>query len=350
WAFGPAVEAIARQHIRNRARLIPYLYALFATGAPPLRPMAWHWPDDPTLRAVDDQFLLGPDLLVAPVLTEGATRRTVQTPPGRWFDALSGAAYDGPGPIEVDAPLAALPMFAREGALIVRGPARPHVDAPGPDVMEIEIWPGDDGAVFNLPDAAGGHPGASATILRTAPDANGLWLRAERAGGRAPVRSVVVTLRRVDQAPRGVFLNDEAYEGRYQPDARTLTLTFDDPGAFTVRVEYTRALAEPIPSVDLTFVVEPPLGTEGIVHVATSADGWQAHHPLEWDAAHRQASGRLTVPGDHWVSYKYTRGAWCTVEKGPDCAELPDRVRPPVAGEPSPDVITNWRDACDPCP
>ena len=70
WRFGKRVEAIARAALELRMRLLPYLYGLFceaeATGAPIWRPMFWHDPDDPRAAAIDDQLLLGRDLLVAP--------------------------------------------------------------------------------------------------------------------------------------------------------------------------------------------------------------------------------------------------------------------------------------------
>lgn len=61
--------------------------AAAATGAPPMRPLFFDFPDDPACYPVEDQFMLGPDILVAPVLDEGAASHTVYLPAGAvWYD------------------------------------------------------------------------------------------------------------------------------------------------------------------------------------------------------------------------------------------------------------------------
>lgn len=127
WSFGEEVEAVARRYIRLRYRLLPYLYSLFRraeqTGLPPMRPLWLHFPEDPGSHAVWDQFLLGEELLVAPVDRPGARRRPVHLPPGRWRDAWSGRWHRGPADVLVEAPLERLPLFVREGAVLPLGPA-----------------------------------------------------------------------------------------------------------------------------------------------------------------------------------------------------------------------------------
>jgi alpha-D-xyloside xylohydrolase len=84
------------------------------TGTPMVRPLVWEWPDE--AGAVDrwDQWLLGPDLLVAPVWASGARERTVWIPPGEWVDFWDrGAIVEGPTEVTVDAPLDQLPMWLR---------------------------------------------------------------------------------------------------------------------------------------------------------------------------------------------------------------------------------------------
>jgi len=81
WAFGPEHERINRETIELRYRLLPYLYSLFEaserSGLPPMRPLWFAYPGDTQASLVDDQFLLGGDLLVAPVLREGGRQRRV---------------------------------------------------------------------------------------------------------------------------------------------------------------------------------------------------------------------------------------------------------------------------------
>jgi alpha-glucosidase len=82
------------------------------TSAPMVRALALHHPSDPQARAISDQFLLGPDLLVAPVVQEGATSREVYLPQGQWFHVFTGQPYQGPGWFMVDAPIGSPPVFS----------------------------------------------------------------------------------------------------------------------------------------------------------------------------------------------------------------------------------------------
>ena len=72
---------------------------------------------------VDDQYLLGPDLLVAPILEDGARARRVYLPTGRWADAWRGEVHTGPARVDLDAPLQEAPVLIREGAVIPLLPA-----------------------------------------------------------------------------------------------------------------------------------------------------------------------------------------------------------------------------------
>lgn len=87
WAFGPEVEEICRTALETRYRLLPYLYTLFyessQTGLPIMRPVFFADPADPDLRAEDDTFLLGTDVLIVPQLTQDA-KTVSKTPKGIW--------------------------------------------------------------------------------------------------------------------------------------------------------------------------------------------------------------------------------------------------------------------------
>ena len=86
WAFGEPYESVCREMIKLRQRLLPYLYALFEechrTGAPILRPLLFEHPDDETTYTMDDEFLLGTALLVAPITRPGIEHRHVYLPEG----------------------------------------------------------------------------------------------------------------------------------------------------------------------------------------------------------------------------------------------------------------------------
>ncbi|MFE9066985.1 glycoside hydrolase family 31 protein [Streptomyces violaceusniger] len=136
WEFGSEVLEHAAAALRERQRLMPYFTTLAQlaarTGAPYVRPVWWRTPKDRALRDCEDAFLLGDALLVAPVLEEGARRRPVRLPRGRWYDTVTGRAYDGPGKVVLDAPLSGIPVLARAGSV---------VPVAGPDGgVELEVW------------------------------------------------------------------------------------------------------------------------------------------------------------------------------------------------------------------
>lgn len=156
WRFGRRVEAIARAALERRMWLLPYLYRCFceaeADGTPVWRPLFWDHPEDPEAVAVQDQLLLGPDLLVAPVLTRGSRRRSVYLPTGTWFALDDGARWIGPRRIEVAAPLEKLPIFARGGSVIpTRSPVL-HVGETPAEPLVLVVHPGGEGATTVIED------------------------------------------------------------------------------------------------------------------------------------------------------------------------------------------------------
>ena len=129
WSFGEEEYPIIRELLFLRERLRPYIAEQMGvasrSGTPPMRPLFFDFHQDPVTYEVDDEFLFGPDLLVAPVLHEGARSRKVYLPVGtRWTDAWTGEGIDGGRWITVDAPLDRIPLFLRGDArLPIRGKA-----------------------------------------------------------------------------------------------------------------------------------------------------------------------------------------------------------------------------------
>ncbi len=122
WSFGEPHTSLCRSAIGWRYRLLPYLislaHAASTLGLPVMRPLCWLDPTDATLVACDHQFLLGDAVLVAPVLTEGATHHQVQLPPGEWFDMENDEVHSGPTIADFSVTLASMPLFARSGTII----------------------------------------------------------------------------------------------------------------------------------------------------------------------------------------------------------------------------------------
>ncbi|MFC9615042.1 TIM-barrel domain-containing protein [Streptomyces sp. NPDC056721] len=121
WSYGEEAYEIMRGYLELRERLRPYVAEQMATaareGLPPMRPLFLEFPDDESAWTVVDQFLLGPDLLVAPVTTAGATRREVYLPTGaRWRCAWTDTTYEGGSWHTVDAPLDRIPLLLRDDA------------------------------------------------------------------------------------------------------------------------------------------------------------------------------------------------------------------------------------------
>jgi len=119
WSFGAETEATWKEMVALHNRARPLIERLWreaqASAEPPLRPV---WLNDPSSEARahgDDEWLVGPDLLVAPVLEEQATSREVYFPGGCWQLHGDGATYEGPTTVTVEAPLRMLPWFTRCG-------------------------------------------------------------------------------------------------------------------------------------------------------------------------------------------------------------------------------------------
>ena len=310
WMFGTEVTDIARARLVDRYWLLPYIYSLAdeaaRTGAPILRPLVWHFPDDAKVLDIGDQAMLGPSVLVAPVLVPGAASRSVYLPAGRWYELHSGAIYDGPATIQVGTTLAALPLFVREGAII-------------PTEDGIDLYPSTTPSRFVLFEDSG------RTTIELVGEPDGA--RVKLAGATAPR---VVRVHGVDIAPAGAG---------YDPVARTLTATVSGEA----KLSYDPTIVDPRPPIAVTFEVRVPSDSPNPISVAVSTNGW-THVPLT-RVAPDLARGTVMVPRGEWFEYKYGRGDWTTVEKGAGCSERANRYR---FGAPKPqtDVVTTWRDRC----
>lgn len=149
WAYGEEAEAIFRRYAELRYRLLPYIFSEAVvcgqTSAPFLRPLVLDWQNDPNVFTIDDQYLFGRSLLVAPILDE-TNRRRVYLPAGDWFDYWAKTRLEGGRWIEVDAPLDVLPIFVKAGAIIPYGPLIQHTAEQPLDPLTVELYaPVDEG-------------------------------------------------------------------------------------------------------------------------------------------------------------------------------------------------------------
>lgn len=128
--------ALATLHMRLEPYLSALMLAAETRGTPTVRSLPLVFPDDVDAWAhVDDEYLLGPSLLVAPVITEGASARSVYLPAGTWVGFWDGVEHAGPATFDVQAPLGQPPLFVRASAVV-------PMLAPGLDTLEPSTDPG----------------------------------------------------------------------------------------------------------------------------------------------------------------------------------------------------------------
>ncbi len=119
WSFDQetvdAYNGLSRLHLKAVPLIMRLWRKATRTGMPPTRPLWLAYPGDRRARAQDQEWLLGPDVLVAPVVEQGATSRSVYFPAGCWRDPVTGHRYRGRRTATVPAPLTVLPRFFRCG-------------------------------------------------------------------------------------------------------------------------------------------------------------------------------------------------------------------------------------------
>ncbi len=145
WMY-PEVLPIIRETIQFRYRLIPYLYTLLfeaaRTGQPIIRPMLYHFPDDPRCWTESFDFMVGPNLLVASVFEDGARSRSIYLPENSaWHDFYTGQRYEGGQTITLDAPLHQIPLLVRENGIIPMGRLMRHFGEQPDDVRQAYVFP-----------------------------------------------------------------------------------------------------------------------------------------------------------------------------------------------------------------
>jgi alpha-D-xyloside xylohydrolase len=156
WHFGDEALRITRQYAQLRYALMPYIRwaALTATetGMAILRHMKLAFEYEVGIEAIDNQYMLGEDLLVAPVLNAGECKRSVYFPEGSWYGLESTEVYLGPRYHRVDAPLERIPIFVRAGAVIPTfDPIPQHLKGREARAMRLDLYPGDSQRVLKIP-------------------------------------------------------------------------------------------------------------------------------------------------------------------------------------------------------
>ena len=144
WQFGPDALAIIRHYVRLRYKLLPYLYQLWIAqardGTAVMRPLFHDFEnaDGLDLDRIDDQFLVGPAIMQAPLVHQGQQQRTVALPgSGRWMDAGTGRFVAAGRSIQVRSDAASTPLYVREGELLAMQPGERTTQSN--DLSDIEL-------------------------------------------------------------------------------------------------------------------------------------------------------------------------------------------------------------------
>jgi alpha-glucosidase (family GH31 glycosyl hydrolase) len=156
------VEPICRKYLELRYRILPYLYSAVRecalTGLPVMRALWLHYPDDAAAVARGDEYLWGRNVLVAPVVEEGATSRQLYLPRGAWYDFWTCERHEGGREISRKVDLETTPLYVRGGSILPLGPVKQYTSEPVDEPLTISIYPGadasfllyeDDGNSFN---------------------------------------------------------------------------------------------------------------------------------------------------------------------------------------------------------
>ena len=187
WEYDSAFVQDFRRAVEMKYRLMPYIYAQAkasaANGYPMLRTLFFEYPDDPTSWLIEDEYLFGSDLLVAPLFEE-ADHRNVYLPPGSWIDYQTGRVYSGA--VWHDIPAGPIPIvvLARNHAVIPHVAVAQHTAAIDWSDVELRVFSTDSGSTtgrFALPTG-------ELYTLELRPTATGYTLLRDPLGGRVKWR------------------------------------------------------------------------------------------------------------------------------------------------------------------
>ncbi|UOR11004.1 glycoside hydrolase family 31 protein [Halobacillus amylolyticus] len=148
WSFGEKYESIIKKYIELRYKWLPHLYTLFKeaseTGVPVMRPLLMESPYDSNTYKLSDQFLIGENVIIAPILKPDTRHRVVYLPEGDWYDYWNDHKYRGGNHVLVEADLDTLPIFIKAGAVLSEGEVKQST-AVADEKMTIHVYPVEEG-------------------------------------------------------------------------------------------------------------------------------------------------------------------------------------------------------------
>lgn len=146
WSFDKQTLDICRKYINLRYQLLPFYYDLFRemelTGAPVMRPLIYQYLQDVNVREINDEFMIGGNMLVAPVVEQGLKKRMVYLPKGIWYNYDTKEKIDGEVYFIQDAPIDICPVYVSAGTILPKYPVQQYVGETEIEDLILDIYPG----------------------------------------------------------------------------------------------------------------------------------------------------------------------------------------------------------------
>lgn len=250
WRYGAPYEDIVRKYLKLRYRLLPFLYTTLEeahrTGVPLFRPLLLNFQDDANLLNLDDEFMIGDALLVAPVVRAAERGREVYLPKGRWYDFWSATPIAGGTMQRVEAPLDHLPLYVRGGSIVPSTDSMNYTGEKPWSPLRFDVYPDEQGnATGSLYEDDGVSPAylrgeSRRTVVNCKRDGNATVVSFAAPAGnyRTAARNYEVTLH-AQPTGTNVFVDGQALPeisststapGWLRRDAQTVIVRLADDG------------------------------------------------------------------------------------------------------------------------
>lgn len=144
WCFGEKTLNIYRKYVQIRYALLPYFYDNFRIceekGYPIMRPLIFNYPLDENCRNLNDEFMIGDNLLVSPVVEQGANYKSVYLPNGTWYDYFTGEKISGGKRFLCSAPLDTCPIYIKGNSMLPKYEVQSFIGQKANDTLYLEIY------------------------------------------------------------------------------------------------------------------------------------------------------------------------------------------------------------------
>ncbi len=250
WSYGQMYEYINKKMIQLRYKLLPVLYTSFyehtLDGSPIIRPLSWDYQSNPNVWSIDNQFMFGDHMMVAPVVDEGANQRSLYLPKGEWYQFFTNKKYDGGQNITVNAPInavnvydkvfdhpyAGLPLFVQAGSVIPMQELQQYVGEKKITQMQLRVYDGastesklyeDDGESQKY------HNGDyRLTTFNTESSSNDLKVNVSMKGDYSDaVTTFEWKVYGIDSEPQSVMVDGKKVDAKYDQNEHTVSFESD---------------------------------------------------------------------------------------------------------------------------